>query len=357
MNRIGNLEKLLEKNGLDGLLLIKETNIRYLTGFTGSESYAIVSPKGRIFITDSRYTEMAKNECPDFEIVQWRSPCPGLPETINSICNKLGIKKLGFEKSYVTVNFYENLKNGLDGIELVGTLGLVEEIRRVKDKKELEYLRTAAKFADKAFSEILNYIKVGVTEKDIERELQYITKKVGADDIGFPSIVASGKNASMPHAVPSDKLIEDGDFITFDMGALYKGYISDMTRTVVVGHASDRHKQVYELVKLSQETSEKTIKAGISGRLPHTAAREVLEKAGLEGIFEYGVGHGIGLDVHEDPFMGPRCDYTLEEGNVITVEPGIYIPGWSGVRIEDSLIVTNNGYEIITLSPKELIIV
>jgi Xaa-Pro aminopeptidase len=357
MKRIKQLEKILKENGLDGLLIVNDANIRYLTGFTSSESFAVLSPGGRAFITDSRYTEQAEREVVNFEIVKWRSPNAGLHETIKAISDRFGIKKLGFEKKYVTMEMYEKLENMLVGIELIGTAGLVEQVRRIKDDQEIEYMRKAACFADKAFTEILNYVKVGITEKDLERELQYITKIMGADDIGFPAIIASGKNSSMPHAVPSEKLIEDGDFITFDMGALYKGYRSDMTRTIVVGHATDRQREVYELVKSSQEESLKMIKSGVDGKIPHLKAREVMEKTGIEGIFEYGVGHGVGLDIHEDPFMSPRCELTLEEGNVVTIEPGIYIPGWGGIRIEDTVVVTNDGCEILTLSPKELIIV
>lgn len=357
MKRIKDLEKILENKHLDGLLIIKDSNIRYITGFTSSESYAIVSPKGRAFITDSRYTEQAQREVINFDIVKWRSPSAGLPETIKMLSDKFGIKRLGFERNSVSFELYEKLKNALEGIDLIGTSGLVEAIRIIKDEKELEYMRKAAHFADEAFTQILNYVKIGISEKDIERELQYITKKTGADDIGFPAIIASGKNSSMPHAVPSHKLVEDGDFITFDMGAIYKGYRSDMTRTIVVGHASDRQKEVYELVKLSQEASINTVKAGVDGKIPHFTAIDVMKNAGSEGIFEYGVGHGVGLDIHEDPFMSARCEYKLETGNVITVEPGIYIPGWGGIRIEDTVIVKDDGCEILTRSSKELIII
>ena len=357
MKRIEQLENLIKENELDGILIVNDSNIRYLTGFTSSESFAVISPKGRAFITDSRYTEQAEREVVDFEIVKWRSPYAGLHETIKAVSDKFGIKNLGYEKKYVSMEMYEKLEKILEGIKLVGTVGIAEQARRIKDDQEIDYMRKAAYFADKAFHEILSYVKVGVTEKDIERELQYITKKIGADDIGFPLIIASGKNSSMPHAVPSDKQIEAGDFVTFDMGALYKGYRSDMTRTIVVGQATDRQKEVYELVKRSQEESIKTIKAGVDGKIPHLKAREVIEETGIEGIFEYGVGHGVGLDIHEDPFMSARCELTLEKGNVITVEPGIYIPGWGGIRIEDTVVVTDDGCEILTLSPKELIIV
>lgn len=357
MNRIKSLEKILNEQGLDGLFLTKETNIRYMTGFTGAESYAVISPNGRAFITDSRYTEQAHNECKDYEIVKWGAPSPNLQETLRTVCERLNIKKLGFEKDFMNVSFYERLKSELDGIDFIGTTGLVEKMRRVKDAQEIEYLKTAAKICDESFKEVLNFVKVGVTEKDIERELQYIMKKKGADDLGFPSIIATGNSSSMPHYIPANKPVADGDFLLFDIGAMYKGYRSDMTRTIVVGHATDKQREVYNLVNLSRETSANTVKAGVDGRIPHNTAKEVLKKAGAEGIFECGVGHGIGLDIHEDPFMNTRCDLTLEAGNVLTIEPGIYIPGWGGVRIEDSMIVKDDGYEIITKSPKELLIV
>lgn len=356
MERIQNIERKLQEQHLDGLFMTRDTNIRYMTGFTGSESFAVISPNGRAFITDSRYTEWAEKECVDFEIVKYRSPYPNLPETLKILAERYGIKRLGFEKGYVTVDMYEDLRNSMEGIEFVGTSGLVESLRRIKDEQEIQWIKTAAHFADEAFTEILNYVKIGVTEKDIERELQYITKQQRADDIAFPSIVASGKNSSMPHAIPSDRLIEDGDFITFDMGAMYKGYRSDMTRTIIVGHASERQKQVYDIVQSALDRATKTIKSGVAGKILHISATDVIEKSGSAGVFGHGIGHGIGLDIHEDPIMNAACEYILETGNVITVEPGIYIPDWGGVRIEDSVVVTDEGCEIITLSSKKLIV-
>lgn len=353
--RIAKLEEKLKNAGLDGIFVLKESNIRYLTGFTSSDAYSIIAQEKRAFITDSRYTEQANREVFNYEIIKWRAPHAGLPETIKTTCQRYGIKKLGIEKKTMTVDMYETLSSTLDGIELHSADGFIEELRRIKDLEEIACIRKAAEIADKAFSEILKYVKIGVTEKDIERELQYLTKKLGADDIGFPLIIASGINSSMPHAVPSDKKIEEGDFITFDMGGLYHGYRSDMTRTVVVGKATDRQKEVYGLVLQSQESATKTIKAGLDGKIPHTKAREILEKSGVDGVFEYGVGHGVGLDIHEDPFMSARCELFLETGNIITVEPGVYIPGWGGIRIEDTVLVTESGYEVLTLAPKDLI--
>lgn len=355
MCRVQKLVEKLEAGGLDGILLIKDSNIRYISGFTGSDSYVIVSAKARTFITDSRYTEQAEAECSGFDVVRWRSPAPGLMETIQKACEINGIKVLGFEQEKVTYELYEKLAKGLGGVKLVPTSGLVEGIRYVKDEDEIECIRNAAKIADEAFEEILKYIKAGVTEKDIERELQYMIKKKGADDIGFPIIVASGKRSSLPHAIPSDKKIEKGDFVTLDFGAMYKGYRSDMTRTVVVGEADGKQKEIYDIVKAAQAEGEKAIKSGVSGSVPDDSARGYIKNAGYGDFFGHGLGHGVGLDIHEEPFMSFSCEKTLIEGNMITVEPGIYLPDWGGVRIEDTVLVKADGIEILTKSSKELI--
>lgn len=357
MKRVDNLLSVLKEQGLNGMFIIKDANIRYLSGFTGSDSFMVISQECKVFITDSRYTEQAEKECPGFEVVKWRSPNPDLPETLKSICSRFGIRRLGFEKNCVNVDLYERLKAGLGDVEFTGTLGLAERIRRVKDSGEIECIKKAADIADEAFHEILKYIRPGVSERDIERELAYLIRKNGADDIGFPIIAASGNNSSMPHAVPSDKLVEYGDFITLDFGSMYKGYKSDMTRTIAVGKTNEEQRRIYEIVKSSLEESKKTVKAGVDGKTPDRRAREVIIAEGVKEIFEYGVGHGVGLEIHEDPFMSPKCPLTLETGNVVTVEPGIYIPGWGGVRIEDTVVVTEDGCDVITKSPRELIIV
>ncbi|WP_422443716.1 M24 family metallopeptidase [Thermoanaerobacterium sp. DL9XJH110] len=357
IKRIESLLDILEKEKLDGLLLIKEPNIRYISGFTGSESYTVVSSKGRAFITDSRYTEQAEQECHDFEVVRWRSPFPELQDVIKEVCEKYGIKRLGFEKDAVTIDLYEKFKKALSNIEFVPTLGLVEGLRYVKDSGEIECIKKAAQIADAAFEELLKSVKPGITEKDIELELQYLIKKKGASDIGFPIIVASGARGSLPHAIPSEKKIEFGDFVTVDFGALYNGYRSDCTRTFGVGRLDEKQKEIYNIVKNAQHVGVESLKPGISGKDPDKNARSIIEKAGYGENFGHGLGHGVGLEIHEQPFMSSNCDKTILAGNVITVEPGIYIPGWGGVRIEDSVLVTENGPEILTKTSKELIII
>ncbi|MDI3480597.1 MAG: Xaa-Pro aminopeptidase [Tepidanaerobacteraceae bacterium] len=358
MKRQDTLLASIEKANLDGILLVKDSNIRYISGFTGSESYVVVSKRGKAFITDSRYTEQAEQECPGFEVVRWRSPFPELEETIKKVCERFGIKRLGFEKDVVTYERYEKFRDGFgDDIELVPTSGLVEELRYVKDSSEIECIRKAAQIADSAFEELLKSIKPGITEKDIEIELQYLIKKKGATDIGFPTIVASGARGSLPHAVPSDRRIECGDFITIDFGALYNGYRSDCTRTFAVGRADERQRYIYNIVKRAQQIGIESLRPRVCGKEPDKNARSIIEEAGFGENFGHGLGHGVGLEIHEQPFMSSKCDKIIQPGNVVTVEPGIYIPGWGGVRIEDTVLVTENGPEILTKITKDLIVI
>lgn len=356
--RVEGLIASLEKNNLDGLFLTNETNVRYMTGFTGGESFAIISKGVQALITDSRYTEWANGECKGFDIIEYRSSKQSLYDVVAQTCLRHGIKKLGFEKKFMMVNMFETFQEKLGTVEFVGTQGLVETLRAVKDEDEIDCLRKAASFMDTAFAELLNHIESGVTEKELNCELEYLVKKSGADDIGFPFIVAAGARGSMPHSIPSDRPVQEGEFITFDIGANYHGYRSDMTRTIAVDHVSDRQAEIYNIVKSSNEQAELLLKAGVENKLPHLKAVEVIQEAGIkEGVFQYAVGHGIGLDIHEEPSLSAISQAVLKAGNVVTIEPGIYIPGWGGVRVEDSLVITEDGYEQITMTSKELIIV
>ena len=357
MNRIERLREKLKAEKLDGILLLNDSNIRYMSNYTGSDAYAIITEQTSALITDSRYTEQAEEECKFFEVIRWGKPLMGLHETIKDVCTKSGIKKMAFERQHVTFEMYEKLSKALPEVELIPTSGLVEDLRSIKDEEEIGCIRKAAKFADEAFVEILKYIKPGVSEKDIERELQYLIKKQGADDVGFPSIVASGKRSSLPHAIPSDKKIEYGDFVTLDFGAMYKGYRSDMTRTIIVGAADDKQREIYEILKAAQVAASKAIKAGVPCKVADASARDYIINAGYGDNFGHGLGHGVGLDIHEEPYLSHSSEKTLEAGNIVTVEPGIYLPNWGGVRIEDTVVVCENGIEVMTNSSKELIVI
>lgn len=356
MNRIERLREKLKAEKLDGIILLNDSNIRYMSDYTGSDAYAIITEQSNTFITDSRYTEQAEAECKLFEVIQWGKALLGLQETIQDICTKKGIKKMAFERQHVTFEMYEKLIKALPEVELIPTSGLVEDLRSIKEVEEVACIRKAAQFADEAFTEILKYIRPGVSEKDVERELQYLIKKQGADDVGFSSIVASGKRSSLPHAIPSDKKIEYGDFVTLDFGAMYKGYRSDMTRTIIVGAVDDKQKEIYEIVKAAQAAASKSIKAGIPCKVADASARDYITNAGYGDYFGHGLGHGVGLDIHEEPYLSHSSEKILEVGNVVTVEPGVYLPNWGGVRIEDTVVVGENGIEVVTNSSKELII-
>lgn len=345
---------IMEKELVDGFYITNPKNVRYVSGYTGDDSFLIITKDYKFFITDARYTEQAKNECPDYKIIDWRAKGKGMHETINSILENTRINKLGFESEHISHSKFINLSQNID-IELVPVVGLVEKLRRVKTKEEIVFLREACKIADRAFSRILEDIKVGITEKKLSAKLSYYLRIEGADARSLNNIFISGKRTSLLHGIPSDKKIEYGDFVLMDFGASYNGYLSDITRTVVVGKASEKQKEVYEIERKSQQDAINAIKAGISAKEPYFESLKAME--GTEYIkYHYtGIGHGIGLNVHEGPFMSPFTNDILEKDNVVTVEPGIYIPDWGGVRIEDQVLVTEEGCEMLSFSPRELI--
>ena len=345
----------LETHGVDGLIVTSEPNVRYLSGFTGSESFLFLSRTARVFITDSRYIEQAEDECAGFDVVRYRHPYPEFETVLAGLAAKHGVCSLGFEKNSIMFSLYHRLANSGLEAQLVPTAGIVEALRYVKDDCEIQLIAKAARIADEAFHHILEIVEGGIEEKDIEIELDYFMKKAGAAAAGFPTIVASGPRSSLPHAVPSRRKIEYGDFVTMDFGAMYGGYRSDMTRTIVMGRANDTQREIYETVKRAQAEGCSQIRAGVAGTEPDRAARDVIKGAGFGDFFGHGVGHGLGLEIHEEPFMSPKCERTLSAGSVVTVEPGIYLPRWGGVRIEDTVVVKEDGCEVLTLSPKELI--
>lgn len=357
MSRIDALHKLMEKNNIDGLFLVTEPNVRYVSRFTGADSFVLITSKNNYFITDSRYTEQAEAQCDGFNVIRYASNSPWKPliETVNDLSKKDGVKRLGFEKEYLTFVMYDKMSEKVENVELVPTSYLVEELRSKKYEEEIALIQKACEIADEAYSNILKQIKVGMTEVDLALELDYQMRKLGAEDVSFDTIFISGKKTSLPHGQPSDKIIEHGDFITMDFGALYKGYHSDMTRTIVVGEASDEQIKIYNIVKKAQQIGLDTIKAGIMGKEVDRIVRESMGE--YNEYFGHGLGHGAGLEIHEPPFMGPNCDTILEKNFVVTVEPGVYIPGWGGVRIEDSVVVKENGIDILTHSTKDLLII
>ncbi|MDK2918451.1 MAG: Xaa-Pro aminopeptidase [Candidatus Petromonas sp.] len=342
-------EKLIQE-GLDGAVVYKPENRRYLSGFTGSSGYVVVTRDKNLFITDFRYVEQASKQCEGFEVLKHTED-----RTVYDILNELNVDKLGFEEEFVTFMQYEKFNNKLQDMELVPLKGIINKLRMIKSDDEIKKIEKAANIADEAFKHILDIIKPGITEWEVSLELEGFMKKSGATGTSFESIVASGKRSSLPHGVASQKVIEKGDFVTLDFGCVYDGYCSDMTRTIVIGKASDKQKEIYEIVLEAQESALKYIKSGIKGFEADKIAREIINDEGYGEYFGHGLGHGVGLEVHEAPRLSPIGKDTLETNMVVTDEPGIYIHDFGGVRIEDLVVVTKDGCKVLSKSPKNLI--
>ncbi|NLY11098.1 MAG: aminopeptidase P family protein [Firmicutes bacterium] len=351
--RITAVGKQLVELGLEAFITSNSANVQYLSGFTGSAGTVVLGANGEaILITDSRYTEQAQSQCPGFEII-----LGGGPNTLKAQFEKIGAKRVGFEPNHTNVASFERMKAALPEIEFVSAYSIVENVRIIKSEEEIEYIRQAQRVMDRVFPKLLELVKPGITEFELATEFMYQVNKAGAQN-GLPvPIVASGWRSSLPHGTASDKKVEYGDFITFDLVVAVKNYKTDMTRTVVVGKADEKQKAVYETVLKAQREGIASMVVGASGVHPDKVARDVINATEFKDFcFQYGVGHGVGLDVHERPFMGPYCPDTLAEGMVITMEPGIYIPGWGGVRIEDVVVVTEKGPEVLSTLATELLI-
>ena len=352
-----NIEKFLSLLGqdVDGLLLTSRYSRYYAAEFDIAEGIAIVTAKGCRYFTDSRYIESAENGIQGFEVLVVDRE-NSFKKRINDAIADFDVKVLGFEEEYLTVAELRNFEANLDA-KLVAKNAAIHGFRAVKEPWELDIMRKAQSITDKAFSEVLGRVKVGMTEKELQAELIYCLLKNGADGMAFDPIVVSGPNTSMPHGVAGDRKIQEGDFITLDFGAQYKGYCSDMTRTFAVGYATDEMKTVYDTVLKAQLAGIAATKAGVLGKDVDAAARKVIEDAGYGPYFGHGYGHSVGMEIHEDPNPSPRGETVMEENVIASAEPGIYLPGKFGVRIEDVVIFKENGCENITHSPKNLIIV
>ncbi len=349
MNKINKLHAFLYEKQLDGLIIVNPLNLRYFTGFTGSTAVAYISKDLAHIVTDSRYTEQAKAQCQGFEVHRYEvSPW----ETLNKIV-LAEHENLAFEGNHMVYSAYEKMTAALKGKSFTSTE--LEILRSVKTEEELVLLKKAAVIADEAFKAMLPKIAVGMTENEVRVILETEMLKLGSQKPSFDTIVASGERSSLPHGRASEKRIESGDFVTFDFGATYQGFHSDTTRTIVMGTASDEQRQIYDLVLEAQCAGVKAVKAGIMAKEVDTISRDIIKKAGYGEFFGHGLGHGVGLDIHEQPVLSPLSEAILEENMVVTVEPGVYLPKRMGVRIEDTVIVTKDGCEVITHLPKELI--
>lgn len=339
---------------LDGFLILSEVNRRYFTGFPSSDGILLVTRNGSVFLTDSRYIEEAQNKVACCDVLELKNVREQLPE----ICEKLGCTTLGIEGDRLSVNELKTYRKILKAITLTseGTDKIINRLRAIKSDEETEKIKKSQSIAEKAFEHILSFIKEGVTEREIALELDFFMLRNGAEAISFETIAISGANTSKPHGVPTDKKVQRGDFITMDYGAVFDGYHSDMTRTVAVGEISTKQAEVYETVLKAQLNALSVLKAGLRCSDGDKAARDIIVNAGYGEYFRHSTGHSVGVEIHESPNLSPKSKDFLTVGNIVTVEPGIYIPGEFGVRIEDMAKITRSGCENLTKIPKEILI-
>ena len=352
-----NLEKYLSllTGEVDGLLLTSRYSRHYGAEYDIAEGVAIVTKKGCRYFTDNRYTEAAENGIKGFEVLDVAKG-KGYVNCINTAIADFGVTCLGYEEHYLTVAEFMMFEKGLNA-KLVPFNKEINGLRGVKEEWELELMRKAQAITDQAFAEVITRLKAGMTELELQAELIYCLYKNGATGLAFDPIVVSGPNTSLPHGVACERVIQEGDFVTMDFGAQYMGYCADMTRTVAVGYATEEMKKVYDTVLAAQLAGLAASKAGVPGETVDGAARKVIADAGYGEYFGHGYGHSLGLEIHENPSPNARNQAPMPAGAVASAEPGIYLPGKFGVRIEDTCVYLEDGIEILTKSPKNLIIV
>jgi Xaa-Pro aminopeptidase len=341
----------LRDSEADALLVSNDYNRRYLSGFTGTSGWLLISANEALLITDSRYTEQAGKQAPEFAIVpQTGSFAPLLLD----LCKQNGFGRLAIESDHVSVATYESYQEKLQGeVKLVSTQGVVEDLRMSKEPDEVAALQHAITIADNALAELLKWLRPGVTERETAWRLEVLMREGGAEGLSFPSIVAAGPNGAMPHHRPGDDVIPGDTFIVMDFGCIADGYCSDMTRTVAIGTPSPEMQAIYRIVYAAQKQAAAQVRAGMTGVEADALAREIIAAAGHGDHFGHGLGHGVGLEIHEAPRLSPLAgDTPLPAGAVVSIEPGIYLPGVGGVRIEDLVLLHEDGADNLTGSPK-----
>ena len=359
MNHFKQIRAELEKRGLDAIMLTCESSRFYASDFrtmADEDGLAIVTLKRNYYITDSRYTEAAQAALEDCDLII-RENAASYVDHIKKIIAADGIKVFGFEDKTMTVSTYNEYTSGMPECTFTPASEVLSKLRESKDADEIDRMVKAQRIAEKALAQLLTELKVGQTEKEIAARLQYLMLAGGAERMSFDPIIASGENSSMPHAVPTDRKLQPGDFLTIDFGCIYHGYCSDTTRTVAIGYATEEMKQVYNIVLEAQLAGIKAAKAGVIGRDVHMAGHDVISAAGYGEYFGHGFGHSLGIEIHEAPNFNKRNDKPMPAGAVVSAEPGIYLPGKFGVRIEDVIILKADGCDDITLAPKDLMII
>lgn len=351
--RRSKLRKALAKTGADWLLVTSFTNVTYLTGFTGDDSYLLVGKKQEVLLSDPRYTTQLEEECPAMRL-SIRPPGTSMLDSVAQLLASMKVGSLAVEGDSLTVGLYEQIKAKVPKAETVVTSGLVEQLRQIKDKEEVDEIRLAARYAERAFAVLRATLRGDLTEKQVADDLEHQIRLLGAKGTSFPPIVAVGSRSALPHARPTDKRIGEADFVLVDWGATARLYRSDLTRVLVTTRISPKLERVYRVVLKAQQQAIEAIRPGVAASEVDAVARKIIADAGFGKHFGHGLGHGLGLDIHEAPRLSTANDRPLQAGMVVTVEPGIYLPGWGGVRIEDDVLVTRAGHEVLTDVAKEL---
>ncbi len=352
-NRVSTARDYLARFDVDFILFLNLCNIRYLTGFSGSDGALLLGRERGWFLTDSRYTTQAAAEVAGVEIVEYRSKLEG----VTSQLKECGARRVGFEAEHTTVAFYRSLGEGVPEVNLLPIGAELENLRLLKDAREVGLLARTAEIASAALSGMLGQIRSGMTERELALELEFAMRRGGADGRAFDFIVASGERGALPHGKASDKVIATGELVTIDFGAVRDGYHSDETVTIAVGEPDSRQREIYRIVKEAHDLALDAVRPGKTLKELDELARNYIDAHGYGAYFGHGLGHGVGLEIHEKPVVSPRSDGVVTEGMVFTIEPGIYIPGWGGVRIEDTVYVNGNGCQLLTKVPKELLVI
>ena len=355
-HRLERLRQRMQAEGLDAFLIVSPENRAYLSGFRGTAGYLFITASDALLATDFRYVEQATNQAPDYQVVRIEASLNWFATMVSDS----GAKRVGFEAESMTVSLHnklvETLKHLDSGPEMVATSTWVDQLRAVKEPEELKIMERAVTIADQAFETVVEWLHPGVTERQVAWRLELAMREMGADAISFDTIVASGPNGALPHHRPTDRAISKGESIVIDMGALYQGYCSDISRTVVLAHGDDTFRRVYDTVLSAQETATATVRSGMTAGELDELARMIISAAGYGEHFGHSLGHGIGLAVHEYPRVGPKATSVLEDGVVFTVEPGIYLSGWGGVRIEDMVVMEDGKARVLTAAHKRDIV-
>ena len=354
-SRLDAIRARFESSNIDGIFIGSDENRRYLSGFSGTAGNLIITADSAVLATDFRYIEQAGQQAPDFRVLRVSG---GGSDWLTELLKELGVSNLGFESQHMTVATHERLSKSLaeagngSGVSLVPTSGLVEELRSVKDEAEMAMLTRAIEISDRAFEEVARTLRDGQTEREVAWMLERTMRELGADSVSFDTIVAAGPNAALPHHRADDTPIREGQPLIIDMGARYQGYCSDLSRTLCLGEADDTFREVYGTVLRAQQTAIESVRSGMTAGEADGLARAVIEEAGYGEQFGHSLGHGVGLEIHERPGVGPNSPVVLEDGMPFTIEPGIYVTGWGGVRIEDVVVLEQGKARVISNAPK-----